>query len=164
MTIYMVRDDCTDSRTLGTMTFEDGYVCQTLEDPVRPEGVKLLGDTAIPSGTYRVTITRSQRFQRMLPLLHSVPMFDGIRIHPGNNNKADTTGCILVGTQRGVFSVETGAEMQILHSRDAMAEVQKRISACVAAGDLVWLDIVTPRVTTSETFSAASMADATGFP
>jgi len=163
VTIYMVRDDCTDSRTLGTMTFEDGYVCQTLEDPVRPAGVKVMGDTAIPSGTYRVSITRSQRFQRMLPVLHSVPMFESIRIHPGNTT-ADTTGCILVGTQRGVFSVETGAEMQILHSRDAMEQVQKRISACVAAGDLVWLDIVTPRVTTSETFSAASMADATGVP
>jgi len=159
----MVRDDCTETRTLGTMTFNDGFVCQTLEDPVRPEGVKLLGDTAIGSGTYRVTISRSQRWQRMLPILHSVPMFESIRIHPGNTT-ADTTGCILVGTQRGVFSVETGAEMQILHSRDAMEQVQKRISACVAAGDLVWIDIVTPRVTTSETFSAASMADATGFP
>ena len=160
----MVRDDCTDSRTLGTMTFDDGYVCQTLEDPVRPDGVKLLGDTAIGSGRYRVTISRSQRFQRLLPILHLVPNFDAIRIHPGNNNKADTTGCILVGTQRGVFSVETGAEMQILHSRDAMEQVQKRIAAGIAAGDLVWLDIVTPRVTTAETFSAASMADATGFP
>lgn len=160
----MVRDDCTETRSLGTMTFEDGYVCQTLEDPVRAEGVKVLGDTAIGSGTYRVTISRSNRFQMMLPILHSVPMFDGIRIHPGNNNKADTTGCILVGTQRGVFSVETGAEMQILHSRDAMAQVQKRIAACIASGDLVWLDIVTLRVTTSQTFAAASMADATGFP
>jgi len=163
MTIYMVRDDCTDKRTLGTMTFPDGYACQTLEDPVRPEGVKVLGDTAIPSGTYRVTITRSQRWQRMLPILHSVAMFDGIRIHPGNNNKADTTGCILVGTQRGVFSVETGAEMQILHSRDAMEQVQRRIAAALANGEQVWLDIVTPRVTTSETFHLAS-ADATGFP
>jgi hypothetical protein len=54
--------------------------------------------------------------------------------------------------------------MQILHSRDAMEQVQKRIAACIAAGDLVWLDIVTLRVTTSETFAAASMADATGFP
>ena len=158
----MVRDDCTDSRTLGTMTFDDGYVCQTLEDPVRPDGVKLLGDTAIQSGTYRVTITRSQRFERLLPLLHDVPDFTGVRIHPGNTTR-DTAGCILVGTQRG-DSVETGAETQILHSRDAMAQVQKRIAACIAAGDLVWLDIVTPRVTTSETFSLASKEDATGFP
>ena len=96
----MVRDDCTDSRTLGTMTFDDFYVCQTLEDPVRPAGEKVMGDTAIGSGRYRVTISRSQRFQRMLPILHSVPNFEAIRIHPGNNNKADTTGCILVGTQR----------------------------------------------------------------
>ena len=159
----MVRDDCTETRSLGTMTFDDGYVCQTLEDPVRPEGVKLLGDTAIGSGRYRVTITRSQRFERrLLPLLHDVPEFSGVRIHPGNTTR-DTAGCILVGTQRN-DSAETGAETQILHSRDAMAHVQKRIAACIAAGDVVWLDIVTPRVTTSETFATASMADATGFP
>jgi len=157
----MVRDDCTETRTLGTMTFpEDGFVCHTLEDPVRLE--KVMGDTAIGSGTYRVTITRSQRFERLLPLLHDVPEFSGVRIHPGNTTR-DTAGCILVGTQRG-DSVETGAETQILHSRDAMAQVQKRIAACIAAGDLVWLDIVTPRVTTSETFSLASKEDATGFP
>ena len=158
----MVRDDCTDSRTLGTMTFDDGYVCQTLEDPVRPAGEKVMGDTAIGSGRYRVTITRSQRFERLLPLLHDVPDFTGVRIHPGNTTR-DTAGCILVGTQRG-DSVETGAETQILHSRDAMAQVQKRIAACIAEGNLVWLDIVTPRVTTSETFSLASKEDATGFP
>jgi len=158
----MVRDDCTETRSLGTMTFDDGYVCQTLEDPVRPAGVKLLGDTAIGSGTYRVTITRSQRFERLLPLLHNVPEFSGVRIHPGNTTR-DTAGCILVGTQRG-DSVAPGAETQILHSRDAMAQVQKRIAACIAEGNLVWLDIVTPRVTTSETFSLASKEDATGFP
>ena len=158
----MVRDDCTETRSLGTMTFDDGYVCQTLEDPVRPAGVKVMGDTAIGSGRYRVTITRSQRFERLLPLLHDVPDFTGVRIHPGNTTR-DTAGCILVGTQRG-DSVETGAETQILHSRDAMAQVQKRIAACIAEGDVVWLDIVTPRVTTSETFVTASMADATGFP
>ena len=54
MTIYMSRDDCTPERTLGTLRFEDGFVCQTLEDPVR-EGPKIYGDTAIPLGTYAVT-------------------------------------------------------------------------------------------------------------
>jgi hypothetical protein len=141
---------------------DGGYVCQTLEDPVRPAGVKVMGDTAIGSGTYRVTITRSQRFERLLPLLHDVPDFTGVRIHPGNTTR-DTAGCILVGTQRGVFSLEQGAETHILHSRDAMAHVQKRIAMSLSAGEQVWLDIVTPRVTTSETFALAS-EDATGFP
>jgi hypothetical protein len=159
MTIYMVRDDCTDKRTLGTMTFPDGYVCQTLEDPVRPEGVKVQGDTAIGSGTYRVTITRSKRFQKMLPLLNNVPGFGGVRIHPGNGI-GDTAGCVLVGTQRGTFS--EGADQTIVRSKEAMEQVQRRIAAAIAHGEQVYLDIVTPRVTTSETFQAS--ADATGFP
>ena len=158
MTIYMVRDDCTDKRTLGTMTFPDSLVVQTLEDPVR--GVKIPGDTAIPSGTFQVTITRSKRFQKMLPLLNNVPGFGGVRIHPGNGID-DTAGCVLVGTQRGAFS--EGADQTIVHSREAMDQVQSRIAAALAHGEQVWLDIVTPRVTTSETFDLAS-ADATGFP
>lgn len=160
MTIYMVRDDCTETRTLGTMTFPDGYVCQTLEDPVRPAGVKVMGDTAIPSGTFQITITRSKRFQKMLPLLHNVPGFGAVRIHAGNRT-VDTSGCVLVGSQRGTFSL--GADQTIVHSREAMEQVQSRIAAAIANGEQVWLDIVTPRVTTSETFDLAS-ADATGFP
>ena len=158
MTIYMVRDDCTETRTLGTMTFPDGFICQTLEDPVR--GVKIPGDTAIPSGTFQVTITRSKRFQKMLPLLHNVPGFGAVRIHAGNGT-GDTSGCVLVGSQRGTFSL--GADQTIVHSREAMDQVQSRIAAALAHGEQVWLDIVTPRVTTSETFDLAS-ADATGFP
>jgi hypothetical protein len=159
MTIYMVRDDCTEKRTLGTMTFPDGFICQTLEDPVRA-GVKVMGDTAIPSGTFQVTITRSKRFQKMLPLLNNVPGFGGVRIHPGNGI-GDTSGCVLVGTQRGAFS--EGADQTIVRSKEAMEQVQRRIAAAIANGEQVWLDIVTPRVTTSETFDLAS-ADATGFP
>ena len=154
MTIFMVRDDCTETRSLGTMTFDDGFVCHTLEDPVRD--VKIAGETAIPSGTYRVTITMSTRFGKPLPSLANVPNFSGIRIHPGNTT-ADTSGCILVATSRGQHD-------DIVSSKEAMEQVQKRIAACIAEGDVVWLDIVTPRVTTSETFVTASMADATGFP
>ena len=159
MTIYMVRDDCTDKRTLGTMVFpDDQFVVQTLEDPVRE--VKIDHETAIPSGTYRVSITRSQRFQTMLPVLHSVPLFEAVRIHSGNRS-SETSGCVLVGMQRGTFSA--GADQTIIRSREAMEQVQRRIAAALANGEQVWLDIVTPQVTTSETFHLAS-ADATGFP
>jgi hypothetical protein len=142
------------------MTFDDGFVCQTLEDPVR-EGDKIYGDTAIPNGTYRVTITRSKRFSKMLPLLHRVPGFGGIRIHCGNNTD-DTSGCILVGMSRDAKADSDG--LQIRDSRDAMDEVQPRISVALTAGDEVWLDIVRPRVTTSETFTFAPQSDVTGTP
>jgi hypothetical protein len=156
----MTRDDCTADRTLGTLVFTDGFVCQTLEDPVR-EGDKVYGDTAIPGGTYRVTITRSKRFGKMMPLLHRVPGFGGIRIHCGNNTD-DTTGCILVGMERRAGA--DADELQIVRSRDAMDEVQPRMAAALAAGDEVWLDIMQSSVTTSETFRFTPEADATGVP
>lgn len=123
MTMVLVRDDCTTTRTLGTLTFPDGFVCQTLEDPVRPDGVKFAGDTAIPAGRYPVTITKSTRFGYMLPLLSDVPMFSGIRIHPGNTT-ADTEGCILVATSRGTHD-------NIVSSKAAMAQVQRRIAVAL---------------------------------
>ena len=158
MTIYVTRDDCTPDRTLGTMRFGDGFVCHTLEDPMR-EGEKVYGDTAIPLGTYRVTITRSKRFNKMMPLLHNVPNFGGVRLHCGNNTD-DTSGCILVGKDRNADADSDG--LQLLSSRDAMNEVQPRIASALARGEEVWLDIVAPRVTTTATFRMA-MPDATGF-
>ncbi len=148
MTIYMVRDDCTEKRTLGTMTFPDGFVCQTLEDPVRPSGVKIAGDTAIASGTYRVSITMSTKFGKLLPLLENVPNFSGIRIHPGNTT-ADTSGCILVATSRGMHD-------DIVSSKAAMEQVQKRIAAALTDEEGVCtIEIMTPRVTTTATFEIA---------
>jgi hypothetical protein len=159
VTIYLLRDDCTPARTLGTLTFEDGFTCQTLEDPVR-EGAKVYGDTAIPLGTYRITITKSKRYGKMMPLLHNVPNFGGVRLHCGNNTD-DTSGCILVGMGRDPGAESDG--LQIAQSRDAMDEVQPRIAAALAHGDEVWLDIVQPRVSTSATFHLAA-GDATGVP
>lgn len=145
MNIYVVRDDCNETRTLGTMTFPDGYVCQTLEDPVRPAGEKIVHETAIPSGTYNVSVTMSQRFGKMLPLISPVPNFSGIRIHSGNTTK-DTSGCLLVGTSRGKYD-------DIVGSRAAMEQVQKRIAdALVSPSGVCTITIVQAKVETTETF------------
>lgn len=45
---------------------------------------KYKGYRAIPTGRYRILITRSRRFGRWLPLLLNVKGFEGIRIHAGN--------------------------------------------------------------------------------
>lgn len=83
------------------------YHCFTLEDPHHEK--KVWGDTCIPEGEYNVSLTFSTRFKKILPLLHDVPEFAGVRIH-GGNNKAHTHGCILVGEHSdGAGNVNTCA-------------------------------------------------------
>lgn len=99
-----------DSYTIGRLYANGDYVCDTLEDKDRDDnrnGIfdgeerKTYGRTAIPNGTYRVTLEHSPKFSpryggRKVPRLHDVPCFEGILIHTGNT-AADTSGCILVG-------------------------------------------------------------------
>jgi len=74
-----------------------------LEDPVRTIGKngegKIYGETAIPAGRYKVILSMSARFKRVLPELLDVGHFTGIRIHRGNTSK-DTAGCILIGENK----------------------------------------------------------------
>lgn len=82
--------------TIGRLYVDDKYFCDTLEDTVRPDGVKVYGKTAIPAGNYKVELTESPRFRCLMPLICDVPNFSGIRIHAGNSAE-DTDGCVLVG-------------------------------------------------------------------
>ncbi|MEN2673368.1 DUF5675 family protein [Herbaspirillum huttiense] len=96
MKLLLQREPSTKQSTPGKLFIDGQFECHTLEDIVRPRGVKVYGQTAIPAGTYQVVLTMSPRFKRVLPLLLNVPGFEGIRIHPGNKAE-DTDGCILVG-------------------------------------------------------------------
>ena len=97
--------------TIGDLLVDGVFFCNTIEDVVRklpatcpntPKGhnctckEKVYAETAIPAGTYKVTIEYSPRFKRRLPFLHDVPHFLGILIHSGNTAK-DSAGCIIVG-------------------------------------------------------------------
>lgn len=92
--------------TIGKMYIDGEYFCDTLEDTDRgiAQGMALstlkemkeYGKTAIPTGEYVLTITYSNRFAKMMPLINDVPAFSGARIHPLNTSK-ETDGCIGVG-------------------------------------------------------------------
>lgn len=94
--LHLQSQPTANGRTLGALTDNGVHVAFTLEDPVRAAGVKVAGDTAIPAGRYRVVLSQSKRFGKLLPEVLNVPGFAGIRIH-GGNGPADTEGCILVG-------------------------------------------------------------------
>ena len=109
------------------------YFCETLEDTDRGltqemnldiiDKIKVYGKTAIPTGRYRVELTKSKKFGRVLPLLYNVKGFEGIRIHRGNTNE-DTLGCILVGQNKAVGKVINSA-MAEQNLMDRLKEVEK---------------------------------------
>lgn len=145
MELRLDRQESDAIRTSGALQVDGAFECFTLEDVIRePAGWKagepvaswkVPGETAIPAGRYRVTVTRSARFGRDLPLLNQVPGFAGIRIHPGNS-ATDTEGCILVG--------EIAEGEEVLQSRHAFAALFEKIEGALAAGDEVWIDVVNP--------------------
>jgi hypothetical protein len=95
--------------TIGSLSVDGEYFCDTLEDADRGltqstpleeiRRIKVAHETAIPTGMYKVVVSLSPAKRRMLPRLSGVPGFSGILIHRGNT-KRDSSGCILVGENK----------------------------------------------------------------
>lgn len=95
--------------TIGKLFINDEYFCDTIEDIDRGlkssmsveyiRKKKVYAETAIPTGTYKIEMTYSNKFKRILPLLVDVKGFSGIRIHRGNTEK-DSSGCIVIGENK----------------------------------------------------------------
>lgn len=104
MHIKVVRHTHTPLSTTGDLYVDGELLCHTLEDPVReigPNGEgKIWGATAIPPGTYKVEVSWSPKFQRLMPRVMDVPHFSGILIHKGNTPE-NSLGCVLVGMAPG---------------------------------------------------------------
>ena len=128
--LKLIREKSTKESTIGSLFINDKFFSYTLEDFDRDANkdgdlddvgeTKVYGETAIPKGTYKVSLTLSNRFKRVLPLLKGVKGFDGIRIDRGNKAK-DSHGCILVGYQRGDDFVGSSAKAE----EDLVKELKK---------------------------------------
>lgn len=119
-----------DSYTIGHLYVNGEYVCDTIEDADRGlrddmsvdeiTKKKVYGETAIPTGTYEITMdvysakfgskTAYKKYGGFLPRLISVKGYDGVLIHIGNY-PTDSLGCILVGWNKtkGMVSESTKA-------------------------------------------------------
>lgn len=128
--------------TIGKLSINGKPYCETLEDPDRGltsamplaeiQKRKIKGDTAIPTGKYRVVETFSPKFRKTMPLLLNVPGYEGVRIHPGND-ASSTEGCLLVGQNKAVGKV--------LNSRATFDPLHQQIKETIAQGGNVFITI-----------------------
>ena len=92
--------------TIGDLSIDGTFFCNTIEDIVRelPDSCpdtsrwipckckeKVYARTAIPTGTYKITLEYSPKFKRKMPYLHGVPHFLGILIHWRNTEEDSAT-------------------------------------------------------------------------
>lgn len=127
--------------TIGIMSIDGKRFCETLEDTDRNlrdtmdvseiKAIKKPHITAIPTGTYQVTLNvvspkfGSRKFYKevcngKVPRLLNVKGFEGILIHSGNKAE-DTDGCILVGQNKVVG--------QVINSQATFRELYKLLSS-----------------------------------
>lgn len=129
--------------TIGRMSLNGVYFCDTLEDTDRGLNAtmsldeilakKVKAQTAIPTGKYDVILTFSPRFKRVLPLLLNVPGYQYIRVH--NGNRPDSTeGCLLVG--------ENKAKGQVLNSRATLEKLMSVLLECEKRKEKISITIV----------------------
>lgn len=141
-----------EAYTIGKMYVDGAYVCDTLEDKDRGLtsnmsvaqicGVKVHGETAIPTGRYLVDMkTVSPRFggraqyqfcRGRLPRLCNTPGYQGVLIHIGNTAK-DTDGCILVGENKAVG--------RVLKSTATFRKIYPILKAADERGEQIYITI-----------------------
>lgn len=113
-----------ETYTIGRLYVNGEFLCNTIEDVDRKlnqnmsateiQKIKVMAETAIPTGTYAMRVSMSPKFKRELVEIVNVPAFSGIRIHRGNTAQ-DSAGCVIVGenTSKGRLTNSTKYELQI---------------------------------------------------
>ena len=85
MYIRLIRNKANGSAITGRLVIDGRWFCNTLER----KGYEIL------ALCYRVQVTMSPKFKRLLPIVQNVPQRSGIRFHRGTKPE-HSTGCILV--------------------------------------------------------------------
>lgn len=152
MKLTIKRTITRNSYTLGKLYVDGVYFCDTLEDKDRGltqnmsveqiKSMKVPGETAIPKGTYRVTLdVISPKFSKYpfymetckgkLPRLIDVKGYEGVLIHVADGPKRDSLvqGCIGIGN--------LSAEEYLMNGKKVFAELYNKLK-----GNIIELEIV----------------------
>ena len=142
--IFTINRTLYDNATMGEMLNNGKHFGFTLEDVVH-EGYEY-GKTAIPAGRYRLIMTMSNRFHKVMPQVVNTnganiqfgnrPIQDcGIRIHGGNTTD-ETLGCPLLGMVQDVPSRRIS---QCAYPNIDLCDI---LNKAHNAGETVFLDVV----------------------
>lgn len=141
-----------NSYTLGKLYVDGVYFCDTLEDRDRGltqnmsieqiKSIKIPGETAIPKGTYKVTLdVVSPKFSKYpfymqtcggkLPRLIDVKGYEGVLIHVADGPKRDSLvqGCIGIGN--------LSAEEYLMNGKKVFIELYNKLK-----GNNIELEII----------------------
>lgn len=141
MDLRLTRREFGPEATIGDLDVNGVPFCVTLEDTVRPDPnpttpqneAKVYGKTAIPAGRYKVDITWSPKFGKMMLAILEVPGYTGIRIHSGNDPE-DTLGCVLVGhTVDGPTRIHGGSVV--------LPRLFAQVREALDRGEGVWIEV-----------------------
>jgi hypothetical protein len=122
MEILLKRFAKKEKYTIGKLYLNNVYFCDTIEDKDRGLNqsmsledilkIKVMHQTAIPTGVYKVIVNMSPSKGRLLPRLENVKGFSGILVHRGNTED-DSSGCIIVGENKVVGKVINSTKYEL---------------------------------------------------
>lgn len=143
-----------ETYTIGILYVDGVRFCETCEDKDRGlkqtdsldriQSVKVPTETAIPAGTYKVSMNIvSLKYSKVswyktlcggkMPLIMNVPGFEGILIHPGTS-ALDSSGCILVGRNK----IKGGLTL----SRLTFSELYTKMNSAHKRGEEITIEIL----------------------
>lgn len=153
MKLRLVRKWKKEEYTIGQLYVDGVFFSNTIEDKDRGLSqnmttskilsIKKPGITAIPVGTYTITLAvQSQKYRKSksmmefcnayMPRLVNVPGYSGVLIHPGNS-ASDTEGCIIPGKNDKIGWVS--------NSTQCFKDLYKRMKEASRKGEKITIEI-----------------------
>lgn len=129
--VFINRKYRKETYTIGQIYVNGKMLCNSMEDADRHifQGqpladilkIKAKGQTAIPTGTYRLRVTDSPKFKRPLIEVCDVPGFTGIRIH-ALNTAEQSEGCIGPGMNTAVGRITDSRKYEDILAKMVQAD------------------------------------------
>ena len=146
-----------ETYTIGRLYIDGVKFCDTIEDTDRGlkqnmshdeiKRKKVYGKTAIPTGTYRLSMSvaspsyiekaRKDSYYSFccmnMPRIENVPCYSGVLIHPGTDENS-TLGCLIVG--------ENTVVGKVTNSRTTFKRLWQMLFETYKRGEMITIEIV----------------------